>query len=127
MPVVLDGVGVMPGQYVFVDSSGAVVIPDRQIEEGWRRLAKSRLQTPLIVTKSPASNFVNDDSRYDLPDGIPGHGPPVPGGAAVRALAMSERTRGRSPTNPGDGSTYRRRRAPDAVRSDGESPPLDVD
>ena len=23
----------MPGQYVFADSSGAVVIPDRQIEE----------------------------------------------------------------------------------------------
>jgi 4-hydroxy-4-methyl-2-oxoglutarate aldolase len=33
VPVVLDGVGVMPGQYVFADSSGAVVIPDGQIEE----------------------------------------------------------------------------------------------
>jgi len=31
MPVVLSGVGVMPGQYVFADSSGAVVIPDGQI------------------------------------------------------------------------------------------------
>jgi 4-hydroxy-4-methyl-2-oxoglutarate aldolase len=33
VPVVLSGVGVMPGQYVFADSSGAVVIPDGQIAE----------------------------------------------------------------------------------------------
>jgi 4-hydroxy-4-methyl-2-oxoglutarate aldolase len=33
VPVVLSGVGVMPGQYVFADSSGAVVIPDGQIDE----------------------------------------------------------------------------------------------
>jgi 4-hydroxy-4-methyl-2-oxoglutarate aldolase len=33
VPVVLEGVGVMPGQYVFADSSGAVVIPDGQIDE----------------------------------------------------------------------------------------------
>jgi 4-hydroxy-4-methyl-2-oxoglutarate aldolase len=33
VPVVLQGVGVMPGQYVFADSSGAVVIPDGQIDE----------------------------------------------------------------------------------------------
>ena len=33
VPVVLDGVGVMPGMYVFADSSGAVVIPGHQIDE----------------------------------------------------------------------------------------------
>jgi 4-hydroxy-4-methyl-2-oxoglutarate aldolase len=33
VPVVLQGVGVVPGQYVFADSSGAVLIPDRQIDE----------------------------------------------------------------------------------------------
>jgi 4-hydroxy-4-methyl-2-oxoglutarate aldolase len=33
VPVVLAGVGVMEGSYVFADSSGAVVIPDHQIEE----------------------------------------------------------------------------------------------
>jgi regulator of RNase E activity RraA len=33
VPVVLDRVAVMPGQYVFADSSGAVVIPDVEIEE----------------------------------------------------------------------------------------------
>jgi regulator of RNase E activity RraA len=32
-PVVISGVGVFPGQYVFADSSGAVVIPDTQVEE----------------------------------------------------------------------------------------------
>ena len=33
VPVVLQGVGVVPGQYVFADSSGAVLIPDGQIDE----------------------------------------------------------------------------------------------
>jgi regulator of RNase E activity RraA len=33
VPVILDGVAVMPRQYVFADSSGAVVIPGDQIEE----------------------------------------------------------------------------------------------
>src|SRR5215217_501724 len=33
VPVVLEGVGVMPGQYVFADASGAVVIPDAELAE----------------------------------------------------------------------------------------------
>jgi 4-hydroxy-4-methyl-2-oxoglutarate aldolase len=33
VPVVLGGVGILPGQYVFADSSGAAVIPDHQIDE----------------------------------------------------------------------------------------------
>jgi regulator of RNase E activity RraA len=33
VPVVISGVGVMPGQYVYADSSGAVVIPDGQLDE----------------------------------------------------------------------------------------------
>ncbi len=33
VPVVVDRVAVMPGQYVFADGSGAVVIPDGQVEE----------------------------------------------------------------------------------------------
>jgi 4-hydroxy-4-methyl-2-oxoglutarate aldolase len=33
VPVVVSGVGVIPGQYVFADSSGAVVIPDDQVEQ----------------------------------------------------------------------------------------------
>ena len=33
VPVVIRKVGVMPGQYVFADSSGAVIIPDGQIDE----------------------------------------------------------------------------------------------
>jgi 4-hydroxy-4-methyl-2-oxoglutarate aldolase len=33
VPVVVRGVGVIPGQYVFADSSGAVVIPEAQIHE----------------------------------------------------------------------------------------------
>jgi 4-hydroxy-4-methyl-2-oxoglutarate aldolase len=33
VPVVLKGVGIMPGQYVFADSSGAVVFPVGQLDE----------------------------------------------------------------------------------------------
>jgi 4-hydroxy-4-methyl-2-oxoglutarate aldolase len=33
VPVVVSGVGVMPGYYVYADSSGAVVIPDGQLDE----------------------------------------------------------------------------------------------
>jgi 4-hydroxy-4-methyl-2-oxoglutarate aldolase len=33
VPVVVSGVGVMPGYYVYADSAGAVVIPDAQLEE----------------------------------------------------------------------------------------------
>jgi regulator of RNase E activity RraA len=33
VPVVVGGVGVMPGYYVYADSAGAVVIPDAQLEE----------------------------------------------------------------------------------------------
>jgi 4-hydroxy-4-methyl-2-oxoglutarate aldolase len=33
VPVVLKGVGVLPGSYVFADSSGAVVIPNGQLDE----------------------------------------------------------------------------------------------
>jgi 4-hydroxy-4-methyl-2-oxoglutarate aldolase len=33
VPVVLGGVGVLPGQYVFADSSGAVVIPDAELDD----------------------------------------------------------------------------------------------
>jgi 4-hydroxy-4-methyl-2-oxoglutarate aldolase len=33
VPVVVSGVGVIPGSYVFADSSGAVVIPDREVGE----------------------------------------------------------------------------------------------
>ena len=39
VPVVLKGVGVIPGQYVFADSSGAVVIPAGHLD---RVLAEAR-------------------------------------------------------------------------------------
>ena len=42
VPVVVSGVGVMPGNYVLADSSGAVVIPDQQLDEvlaGARRIS----------------------------------------------------------------------------------------
>jgi len=43
VPVVLRGVGVIPGQYVFADDSGAVVIPVDEVErviEGAREVQR---------------------------------------------------------------------------------------
>jgi 4-hydroxy-4-methyl-2-oxoglutarate aldolase len=48
VPVVLSGVGVIPGQYVFADSSGAVMIPPGDLE---RALAE-------------ACSIKADDARY---------------------------------------------------------------
>ncbi len=33
VPVVLQGVGIMPGSFVFADSSGAVVVPEHQVDD----------------------------------------------------------------------------------------------
>ena len=48
VPVVLSGVGVIPGQYVFADASGAVMIPPADLE---RALAEAR-------------SIKADDARY---------------------------------------------------------------
>ena len=33
VPVVVGGVGVMPGQYVYADAPGAVVIPEGEVDD----------------------------------------------------------------------------------------------
>jgi 4-hydroxy-4-methyl-2-oxoglutarate aldolase len=33
VPVVVGGVGVMPGQYVYADAAGAVVIPEGELDD----------------------------------------------------------------------------------------------
>ena len=33
VPVVVRGVGVMPGQYVYADAAGAVVIPEGEVDD----------------------------------------------------------------------------------------------
>lgn len=65
VPVVLSGVGVMPGQYVFADSSGAVVIPDGQIDDV---LAGAR-----AVNDEDARNQ-HEISRERLPGSEPARG-----------------------------------------------------
>jgi 4-hydroxy-4-methyl-2-oxoglutarate aldolase len=47
VPVVVGGVGVMPGQYVYADAAGAVVIPDGEVDDV---LAEAR----RIVTEDEA-------------------------------------------------------------------------
>lgn len=57
VPVVLGGVGVMPGSYVFADSSGAVVIPEQQlrgvIEEARRVQQEDAVAMGAIEVESP--------------------------------------------------------------------------
>jgi 4-hydroxy-4-methyl-2-oxoglutarate aldolase len=56
LPAVLARVAMMPGHYVFADSSGAVVIPDVQIEEVLAEHAKSRPRTLRFATRSPRAD-----------------------------------------------------------------------
>jgi regulator of RNase E activity RraA len=64
VPEVLDRVAVMPGHYVFADSSGAVVIPDVQIEEV---IAEARkVEAADAAARSAASRFVTSQSRSGL-------------------------------------------------------------
>jgi 4-hydroxy-4-methyl-2-oxoglutarate aldolase len=44
LPVVVGGVGVFPGQYIFADSSGAVTIPDAQLGEVLAEARKIRAE-----------------------------------------------------------------------------------
>jgi len=65
VPVVLSGVGVMPGQYVFADSSGAVVIPDGQIDDV---LAGAR------AVSDEDAGYLDEISRERLPGSEPAGG-----------------------------------------------------
>jgi 4-hydroxy-4-methyl-2-oxoglutarate aldolase len=65
VPVVLSGVGVMPGQYVFADSSGAVVIPDGQIDDV---LAGAR------AINDEDARSMDEISRESLPGSEPAEG-----------------------------------------------------
>src|SRR5262245_8195445 len=60
VPVVVAGVAVIPGQYLFADSSGAVVIPDRQVDaviEGAR------------AVQADDAGFRKEIAREELPKG----------------------------------------------------------
>ena len=62
VPVVLSGVGVMPGQYVFADSSGAVMIPEGQIDD--------------VLAGARAINDEDASSRDEISrEGLPGSEP----------------------------------------------------
>lgn len=59
VPVVLNGVGVMPGSYVFADSSGAVIVPQSQIvealEEAHRVQSEDARAMDSIAVEDPAT------------------------------------------------------------------------
>jgi 4-hydroxy-4-methyl-2-oxoglutarate aldolase len=48
---------VVPGQYVFADSSGAVVIPDGRIDEVLAEARKVAAADAAFATRSRASGF----------------------------------------------------------------------
>ena len=59
MPVVFSRVGIHPGDFVFADASGAVVIPsvqlDQVVEEAMRVNAEDRASIDAIANESPTS------------------------------------------------------------------------
>lgn len=59
VPVVVSGVGVFPGFYVFADSSGAVVIPAGQVEEVIERAR---------TVESDDEGYRNEIGQERLPD-----------------------------------------------------------
>jgi 4-hydroxy-4-methyl-2-oxoglutarate aldolase len=61
VPVVVDRVAVVPGQYVFADSSGAVVIPDGQIEEVVAEARQVEAADAASRDQIAREGFVNDD------------------------------------------------------------------
>ena len=62
-PVVLQGVGVVPGQFVFADSPGAVLIPDGQIDEVLAEARKvEAVGCRLSRPDRPRAGRVNDHS-----------------------------------------------------------------
>jgi 4-hydroxy-4-methyl-2-oxoglutarate aldolase len=54
VPVVVSGIGVLPGMYVFADSSGAVVIPEPQVED--------------VIAGARAVEAEDDESRSEIRD-----------------------------------------------------------
>ena len=58
VPVVVSGVGIMPGYYVYADSSGALVIPDAQLREvlaGAREIIAEDSASREQITRGEAS------------------------------------------------------------------------
>jgi regulator of RNase E activity RraA len=60
VPVVIDRVGIMPGQYVYADSAGAVIIPEPQVREV--------LETALTI-ESDDARFI-DQIRAENPEAV---------------------------------------------------------
>lgn len=60
VPVVIDRVGVMPGQYVYADSAGAVIIPEPQVREV--------LETALTI-ESDDARFIGE-IRAENPEAV---------------------------------------------------------
>jgi hypothetical protein len=99
VPVVLDGVGVLPGSYVFADSSGAVVIPDRQVEEVLAEARKveaadAPFATRLLVSgaSTPKGNVGGEMPRSLLAPALRENQKRPPCGLLVRTEHVSEAT-----------------------------------
>ena len=91
VPVVLDGAGVLPGSYMFADSSGAVVIPDRQVEEVLAEARKIEAADAASRDRSPASGFANDEFKPPGP-AQPGEQPEDQVAAAVAEQVVATST-----------------------------------
>ncbi len=67
VPVELSGVGVLPGDYVYADSAGAVVIPagivQEVLEDAAGREAKDRASMERMTSEDPTTVMLNGEQR----------------------------------------------------------------
>ena len=71
VPVVVAGVGVMPGQYVYADAAGAVVFPDGEVDEVLKQARKIAAQDEAfrarIREETPGLSTGASDEGLDKP------------------------------------------------------------
>ena len=71
VPVVLDGVGVMPGHYVYADSAGAVVIPADEVWNVLEEAARIERQDSVYLDEIKAEH------PHRIGEGTPRRRPPA--------------------------------------------------
>ena len=67
MPVEIDGVGIVPGDYIYADSSGAVVVPAKDIREVLEEAVESEIRDAAsaerMIHEDPATVIAHGETR----------------------------------------------------------------
>ena len=67
VPVEIDGVGILPGDYIYADSSGAVVVPAGVIREVLEEAVESEIRDAAsaerMIHEDPATVIAKGETR----------------------------------------------------------------